>query len=134
MEGIGKFRIYSNKSKKQKGGSSMTDRTEGRILEIRRRTKQKRKRRENRILSALTLCSIFLVTNLCLICGELKGPGISSVNGISSTVLLRDGTSTYVVTAIAAFCLGVTITALCIRYKNRQKNGKKDTDGQDDIV
>lgn len=112
----------------------MTDRTESRILEIHRRTKQKRRQRENRILSVLTLCSTFFITNLCLICGQVKEPGISFVNDISSTVLLRDGTSTYVVTAIAAFCFGVTVTALCIQYKNRQRNRKKDTGGQDEIV
>lgn len=112
----------------------MTDRTESRIIEIHRRTKRKRRQRENRVLSVLTLCSIFLVTNLCFICGQIKEPGISSVTGISSTVLLREGTSPYVVVAIAAFCLGVTVTVLCIQYKNRQKHRKRETDKQDDMV
>lgn len=108
----------------------MEDRTENRVREIHRRVKKKRLQRENRMLSVLAFMNVFLVTNLCMICDAVKAPGIPAVAGSSGTILLRNGMSAYIVTAIAAFCLGVIVTAICIRYKNRQKQSRKPEDGK----
>ena len=99
----------------------MTDRTEKQIREIRRRTQQKRCRLENRLLSGLTVSCLFLITGICMILEHVKVPGVSTVTYGYSTVLLQEGTSAYVVTAIVAFCVGVGVTILCIRYRNRQE-------------
>lgn len=112
----------------------MNDRTESRVNEIRRRTRKKRLQHENRVLSVLALVNVFFAVNLCAICGVVKEPGISVVAGSSGSVLLRSGTSAYVVTAIAAFCLGVIVTAICIRYKNRQQRSRKTGDEEKDIL
>lgn len=97
----------------------MTDKTDSRIREIRRRTRQKRKKMEQCVLSGLTLFSIFLAVGLQVVFSRLGVSGISTVSNSYSTVLLRDGTSAYVVTAVAAFSLGVILTVFCIRYKKR---------------
>ena len=99
----------------------MTDRTENQIREIRRRTQQKRHRLENRLLSGLAVSCLFLITGICMILERVKAPGVSTVTNGYSTVLLQEGTSAYVVTAIIAFCVGVGVTVLCIRYRNRQE-------------
>ena len=100
----------------------MTDRTENQIREIRRRTRQKRHRLENRLLSGLTRNWLFLMIGICMILEQVKVPAVSTVTNGYSTVLLQEGTSAYVVTAIVAFCVGVGITILCIRYRNRQEH------------
>lgn len=99
----------------------MTEKTEGRIREIRRRTKQKRRKKENRELSVLTVVSLFLMIGIQGMLDYKMTPGISMVTDSYSTVLLREGTSGYIVTAIAAFVLGVTVTIICIHYKKRQQ-------------
>ena len=102
----------------------MTDRTEKQIREIRRRTQQKRCRLENRLLSGLTVSCLFLITGICMILERVKAPGVAVVTNGYSTVLLQEGTSAYVVTAIVAFCVGVGVTVLCIRYRNRQEHSE----------
>ena len=102
----------------------MTDRTENQIREIRRRTQQKRHRLEKRLLSGLTVSCLFLITGICTILERVKAPGVSVVTNGYSTVLLQEGTSAYVVTAIVAFCVGVGVTVLCIRYRNRQEHSE----------
>ena len=37
-------------------------------------------------------------------------------------MLLRDGAGAYVVIGIAAFVIGVSVTVLCIRLKNKSAN------------
>ena len=102
----------------------MTDRTENQIREIRRRTQMKRRRQENRLLSGLTVSCLFLSIGICMMLEQVKVPGVSTVTYGYSTVLLQEGTSAYVVTAIVAFCVGVGVTAFCIRYRNRQERLK----------
>lgn len=101
--------------------SITVDKTKQRMQELQRRIKIKRKRMEIRLVSCLSLCSLFLITGLQMILVRVKEPGISMVNSGYSTVLLQDGTSAYVVTAIAAFSLGVMITLLCIHYKEKRE-------------
>ena len=43
-------------------------------------------------------------------------------------VLLRDGAGAYVVIGIAAFVIGVSVTVLCIRLKNRSTNRTDSTE------
>ena len=38
------------------------------------------------------------------------------------SVLLRGGASAYIVVGIAAFAVGVTVTMICIRLKNKSKD------------
>ena len=81
----------------------MTERTQTRLQEIRRRTQIKRRRQEERILSVLTICSLLLVTAIGGVLRQLQLPGISAVeSGYSS-----------------AFVVGVVLTMICIRWKKR---------------
>lgn len=119
------FKYVEAKIVELKGGCIMTsitvDKTKQRMQELQRRIKIKRKRMEIRLVSCLSLCSLFLITGLQMILVRVKESGISMVNSGYSTVLLQDGTSAYVVTAIAAFSLGVMITLLCIHYKEKRE-------------
>ena len=100
----------------------MTGKTETRMREIRHRTRQYRKRHEARLLSCLAMCSLFLLAGIGVLLRSVQTPGVVSVVNGCGTVLLRDGTGAYVVIGIAAFAIGVSLTVLCIRLKNKSAN------------
>lgn len=97
----------------------MTGRTEARVREIRSRTRQYRRRYENRQLSCLTACSLLLVAAIGALFTRAQPPGIAAVVDGYGAVLLRGGASKYVIVGIAAFILGVSVTVLCIRLKSK---------------
>ena len=107
----------------------MTGKTETRVREIRSRTRQYRRQRENRVLSSLAAFSLFLLAGIGVLFGSVQTPGVAAVADGYGAVLLRDGAVTYVVVGIAAFVVGVSVTVLCIRLKNRSKN-RTDRTGQ----
>ena len=100
----------------------MTGKTETRVREIRSRTRQYRRRYETRLLSFLTVCSLFLLTGIGVLFGSVQTLGIAAVANGYGAVLLRDGTVAYVVIGLFAFVVGVTVTVLCIRLKNKSTN------------
>ena len=109
----------------------MTGKTETRVREIRSRTRQYRRRYETRLLSFLTVCSLFLLTGIGVLLRSVQTPGVAAVADGYGAVLLRDGAVTYVVLGIAAFVVGVTVTVLCIRLKNRPANRTDCTEGSE---
>ena len=100
----------------------MTGKTETRVREIRSRTRQYRRQHENRVLSSLAAFSLFLLAGIGVLFRSVQTPGVAAVADGYGAVLLRDGAVTYVVIGIAAFVVGVTVTVLCIRLKNRSTN------------
>ena len=100
----------------------MTGKKEIRMRDIRCRTRQYRKRYEARLLSFLTVCSLFLLAGIGVLFRSVQTPGIVSVAEGYGGVLLRSGAGAYVVIGIAAFAIGVSVTVLCIRLKNKSTN------------
>lgn len=100
----------------------MNGRTEVRVREIRSRTRQYRRRYENRQISCLTALSLCLIAVIGALFGSVHTPGIANVASGFGAVLLRNGAGAYVVIGIAAFILGVSVTVLCIRLKNKSQN------------
>lgn len=99
----------------------MTGRTEARMGLIRCRTRQYRRRQESRQISCLTACSLFLAAAICALFAGVQTPGIAGVAAGCGAVLLRSGVSEYVMVGIVTFVLGVSVTVLCIRLKNKSK-------------
>ena len=112
----------------------MTGKTETRMREIRCRTRQYRRRYETRLFSCLTLCSLFLLAGIGVLFRRVQAPGIPAVANGYGGVLLRDGAVTYVVTGLLAFVVGVTVTVLCIRLKNKSTNCTERTEGSEERV
>ena len=106
----------------------MTGKTGTRMREIRCRTRQYRKRHEARLFSCLTLCSLFLLAGIGVLFRSVQTPGIPAVAYGYSGVLLRDGAGAYVVIGLLAFVIGVSVTVLCIRLKNRSTNRTDSTE------
>ena len=57
----------------------MTGRTERRIREIRRRTRQYRKRYERRVLSTLSVCSLLLFAGIGILLRKVQSGGVPTV-------------------------------------------------------
>ena len=110
----------------------MTGRTERRIREIRRRTRQYRKRYERRVLSTLSVCSLLLFAGIGILLRKVQSGGVSTVTDSYGSVLLRGGASAYIVVGIAAFAVGVTVTMICIRLKNKSKDRTVSTEERED--
>ena len=110
----------------------MTGRTEIRVREIRRRTRRYRRRRENCELFSLTVFGLFLLAGIGVLFRSVQAPGIAAVADGYGAVLLRGGAGAYVVTGIAAFAIGVTVTVLCIRLKNKSTIRTGCTEGSED--
>lgn len=109
----------------------MTGKTETRVREIRSRTRQYRRQHENRVLSSLAAFSLFLLAGIGVLFGSVQTPGIAAVANGYGAVLLRDGAVAYVVIGIAAFVVGVSVTVLCIRLKNRAANRGEPAEGSE---
>ena len=109
----------------------MTGKTESRMREIQCRTRQYRKRFETRLFSCLTVCSLFLLAGIGVLFRSVQTPGVAAVADGYGAVLLRDGAVTYVVIGLFAFIVGVSVTVLCIRLKNRSANRTGCTEGSD---
>lgn len=84
----------------------MTGRTEIRVREIHRRTRRYRRRYENRALYSLTAFSLFLFSGIGFLLRKVQSGGLPTVADSYGSVLLRGGTSAYVVVGIAAFAVG----------------------------
>ena len=110
----------------------MNGMTETRMREIRSRTRQYRKRYETRLFSCLTVCSLFLMAGIGAFLKTVQTPGIVSVAEGYGAVLLRNGAGSYVVLGIAAFVIGVAVTVLCIRLKNKSTNPTDETEESED--
>ena len=100
----------------------MTGKTETRMREIRCKTRQYQRRYETRLLSRLTLCSLFLLTGIGVILRRVQTPGIPMVANGYSGVLLQDDAGAYMIIGIVAFAIGVALTILCIRLKHKSTN------------
>ena len=103
----------------------MNGRTKMRVREIHRRVRRKRRRRERCVRSGLTGMSLLLLIGVTTLVRSVQTPGVSTVAGSYSTVLLRDGAGAYILVGIAAFVLGVIVTVLCVRYREKTERQMK---------
>ena len=83
------------------------------------------------MLSSLAACSLFLLAGIGVLFRSVQTPGVAAVADGYGAVLLRDGAVTYVVIGIAAFVVGVSVTVLCIRLKNRSASRTDCTEGNE---
>ena len=110
----------------------MTGRTEIRVREIRRRTRRYRRQHENRVLFSLAAFSLFLLAGIGVLFRSVQTSGVASVADGYGGVLLQDGAGAYVIVGIVAFVIGVSVTVLCIRLKNKSTNRTGSTEESED--
>ena len=110
----------------------MTGRTEIRVREIRRRTRRYRPRRVNCELFSPTVFGLFLLAGIGVLFRSVQTSGVASVADGYGGVLLQDGAGAYVIVGIVAFVIGVSVTVLCIRLKNKSTNRTGSTEESED--
>lgn len=87
-----------------------------------------RAKRSCRILSGATGA---LAVALILVIGVLPGKlGLSKANTVYGAFLLSPESGGYVLTALIAFVLGVTVTLMCRRYRKRKNDSDDDRRGE----
>ena len=97
----------------------MTTRTEIHIQEICRRARQYRQQYERRMLSILSVCSLFLLACITTLLKKVQTPGIFAAANAYGAVLLRNEVSPYIVVGVAAFAAGVMCTIFCMRCREK---------------
>ena len=110
----------------------MTGRTGSRMLEIRRRTRQYRKRREGRVLFTLRVCSLLLFSGIGILLRQVQSGGLPTVTDSYGSVLLQGGAGAYIVVGIAAFTVGVAMTVICIRCKKKKTIRMEDAEDKEE--
>ena len=99
------------------------------MQKIRQKYRQYRRCYENRQLCELVCSCIILTGCIISMLSQAETAGLSTVKGGYSSVVLHSGGSIYVFIGIAAFAAGVTITVLCIRF--REKNDSVSEEKED---
>ena len=104
--------------------------TTDRVARVRARTRQLRRRaREKRAIGALSALCAALVAALAGTISALTQASPAAGPGMYGSMLLYQDAGGYVLVGVASFTAAVVITALCMKYRNREK--KRDTEEEE---
>ena len=95
----------------------------------RRRAAILARRVQRRSIGALGAASCALFAALMAALGAATGLDSAAVTGTDGAMLLYEDAGGYVLVGVASFTAAVVITALCMRYSNREK--KRDTEEEE---
>ena len=95
----------------------------------RRRAAILARRVQRRGIGALGAASCALFAALMAALGAATGLDSAAVAGTGGAMLLYQDAGGYVLVGVAAFAAAVVITALCMKYRNREK--KRDTEEEE---
>lgn len=103
--------------------------TEKALAEIMHRSEQIRVRKERRFCRMLSVAAGTMCAALVFLITVMPGMEAGSASGsVYGSLLLGREAGGYVLAAVIAFALGVTVTLLCLYFKKRKN--KKDPDGE----
>lgn len=109
--------------------------TSARVARVKVRVRQLRRRREKRAIGALSALCLLLAASLVRALSAVTGGAPAMEQGMYGTMLLYDGAGGYVLVGVVSFTVAVIVTALCMKYRNREKrqdleeeNGKSEND------
>lgn len=99
---------------------------EERVAALRLRVAALREKRERRKTAALGAGCAVLAAGLALMVFSPSGggPPEGAAGAYTGAALLYEHAGGYVLTAVAAFMAGVTVTALCARYRRKRVEGR----------
>ena len=104
--------------------------TTARVARVRARTRQLRRRaREKRAIGALSALCAALVAALAGTISALTQASPAAGPGMYGSMLLYQDAGGYVLVGVASFTAAVIVTALCMKYRNREK--KRDTEEEE---
>ena len=95
--------------------------TSARVARVKVRVRQLRRRREKRAIGALSALCLLLAASLVRALSAVTGGAPAMEQGMYGTMLLYDGAGGYVLGGVVSFTVAVIVTALCMKYRNREK-------------
>ena len=102
--------------------------TARRVALVKQRVRENTRRRQRRGIYGLRAMCMLLFAALMQAAGTLVAPGQTAAWGVFGAMLLREDAGGYVLVAVISFAAAATITALCIRLRNRENQKKDGTD------
>ena len=102
--------------------------TARRVALVKQRVRENTRRRQRRGIYGLSAMCMLLFATLMQAAGTVVGPGQPAAWGVFGAMLLREDAGGYVLVAVISFAAAATITALCIRLRNRENQKKDGTD------
>ena len=102
--------------------------TARRVALVKQRVRENNRRRQRRGIYGLSAACMLLLAALMQTASTVVGPGQSAARGVFGAMLLREDAGGYVLVAVISFAAAATITALCIRLRNRENQKKDGTD------
>ena len=103
--------------------------TEKRIELVKKRMYEYHRRQERRTVCRLSILCTMLFLSLVGAMGIVQSQPINAT-GMYGTILLHEGAGGYVLVAVISFTVAVVITALCIKFRNREQ---KSQDAEDHV-
>ena len=94
--------------------------TEKRIELVKKRMYEYHRRQERRTVCRLSFLCTLLFLSLVGAMGIMQSQPID-ITGMYGTILLHEGAGGYVLVAVISFTVAVVITALCIKFRKKDK-------------
>lgn len=99
------------------------------ILKRSEKIREKRRRRNERLLAGASgMLLIVLIVSITLLAGYTVNPATDSVMG---SFLLSAEAGGYILVAVLAFALGIAVTFLCLKIRERNKDNPDTKEKED---
>ena len=96
------------------------------LHEVLKRGKAVRRRKERRAMRVTAGVTGLLLLGLIVVIASFAGKGISgNANPAYGAFLLSAEAGGYILTAVIAFAIGVTVTVLALKYRNRKNEDQE---------
>ena len=99
-----------------------------RVALVKQRVRENTRRRQRRGIYGLSAACMLLFAVLTQAADVFAVQGQTAAWGVFGAMLLREDAGGYVLVAVISFAAAATITALCIRLRNRENQKKDGTD------
>ena len=99
--------------------------TARRVALVKQRVRENTRRRQRRGIYGLSGACMLLFAVMIQTAGMVVGPGQTAAWGAFGAMLLREDAGGYVLVAVVSFAAAASITALCIRLRDRERREKK---------
>ena len=99
--------------------------TARRVALVRQRVRKNTRRRQQHGIYGLSAACMLLFAVLMQAISTVVRPGQTVAWGVFGAMLLREDAGGYVLVAVVSFAAAAAITALCMRFRIREKTGKR---------
>ena len=106
--------------------------TARRVVLVKKRAREIRRRRQRREVGSLSAVCMLLLAALMRTADTVVGPGMAAAQGSFGAMLLRQDAGGYVLVGVVAFAAAVLLTAVCMRLRERDKRKENITEKKEE--